>query len=100
MVFETRCHEERVGAFVPQQSPNASAGFDFHRFLLPPSFSFLLLPNFWLAICIDPGGQAPMDLPMLGRAILLLEISTLVALNLAAVNGEPSPYSFPPSWNW
>ena len=41
-----------------------------------------------------------MGLPMLGCAILLLEISTLVALSLAAVNGESLPYRFPPSLNW
>lgn len=67
--------------------------------LFAPSF-FLLLSNFWLAICIDPRGQAPMGLSVLGRPILLLEISTLVAFSLAAVNGEPSPYSFPPCLNW
>jgi hypothetical protein len=43
-----------------------------------------------------------MGLSMFGRAILLLEISALVALSLAAVSGEPSPspYSFPPSVHW
>jgi hypothetical protein len=66
-------------------------------FLFLPSVSQFLVGNF---VVIDPRGQAPMGLPMLGRAILLLEISTLVALNLAAVNGEPSPYSLPPSWFW
>jgi hypothetical protein len=71
--------------------------------IFAPSFLFptLCFPIFGgQFVVIDPRGQAPMGLPMLGRAILLLEISTLVTLNLAAVNGEPSPYSFPPSWNW
>jgi hypothetical protein len=81
---------------------------DFCSLLPFPSLSFPFLPFTslcfpifgWQFVVIYPRGQAPMGLPMLGRAILLLEISTLVALNLAAVNGKPSPYSFPPSWNW
>jgi hypothetical protein len=89
-------------AFVTQQSPNASAWVRLSP-IFAPSFLFLPLcfPIFgWQFVVIDPRGQAPMGLPMLGRAILLLEISTLVAFNLAAVNGEPSPYSFSPSLNW
>jgi hypothetical protein len=41
-----------------------------------------------------------MGLSLFGRAILLLDISALFALSLAAVSGEPSPYSFPPSGHW
>ena len=64
-------------------------------------FPFFCFPIFgWHFVLIDPRGQAPMGLSMLGRAILLLEVSNLVALSLAAVNGESSPYSFPPSLNW
>ena len=71
---------------------------DFCSLLLFPSFCF---PIFGWQFVLTPHGQASMGLPMLDRTILLLEISTLlVALGLAAVNGESSPYSFPPSLNW